>query len=478
VGTALPAHKGSQDLPRRKSDLPFGSQFSPKQIDLPELLRIAKDHEGDQPGMTEAIRQAFFGFHAGGDLRQQMELAKNPVLCLREYRLLTEDTHQLTQVGEELLALTDKPDELHKRLAKHMLLELRGLDLVNAILDMQAAKAKVTLESISAWLLETRDLYVPPSSTHISTFNAWLCKAGVLKGLYTVDEDRLQEIIGVSVQEVEELADLTEEQRTFLRALGNLPHFGPILSNKVAQYAQELYGVKFSTKSLPSQVLTPLEEAGYIVKTKTTGGRGAKPFVIETTPKFKKEFIESVLDAIEQSTGFDYRRLYRQSLDEILEELKSKSKNVRGRALEALAIFFMRLLDLQLVAWRLRAKSTGWAEVDIVVEGTRFIFSRWQIQCKHTPRSAVRLDDVAKEVGLAQALNSNVVMVVSTGRFTEDARQFARFMMEKTNLQIILLDQRDLATLESQPTDIVVILRREAENAMQLKKHQLEILGT
>jgi site-specific DNA-methyltransferase (cytosine-N4-specific) len=359
-----------------------------------------------------------------------------------------------------------------------MLLELRGLDLVNAILDMQAAKAKVTLESISAWLLETRDLYVPPSGTHISTFNAWLCKAGVLKGLYPVDDDRLQEIIGVSVQEVEELADLTEEQRTFLRALGNLAHFGPILSNKVAQYAQELYGVKFSTKSLPSQVLTPLEEAGYIVKTKTTGGRGAKPFVFETTPKFKKQFIESVLDTIEQSTGFDYRRLYRQSLDEILEELKSKSKNVRGRALEALAIFFMRLLDLQLVAWRLRAESTGWAEVDIVVEGTRFIFSRWQIQCKHTPRSAVRLDDVAKEVGLAQALNSNVVMVVSTGRFTEDARQFARFMMEKTNLQIILLDQRDLATLESQPTDIVVILRREAENAMQLKKHQLEILGT
>jgi hypothetical protein len=53
-----------------------------------------------------------------------------------------------------------------------------------------------------------------------------------------------------------------------------------------------------------------------------------------------------------------------------------------------------------------------------------------------------------------------------------------RGSMEKTNLQIILLDQRDLATLESQPTDIVVILRREAENAMQLKKHQLEILGT
>lgn len=464
-------------MPRRKSDLPFGSQFSPAQIDLPKLLRIAKNYAGDQSGMTEVIRQTFFASHAGGDLHQQMELAKNPVLCLREYRLLTEDTHQLTQVGEELYSLVDQPDEMYERLAKHMLLKLRGLDLVNAILEMQAAKARVTLESISAWLLETRNLYVPPSGTHISTFNAWLRKASVLKGLYTVDEDRLREIIGVSVQEVDELADLTEEQRAFLRALANLPYTGPIPSNKAAQYAQELYGVKFSTKSLPSQVLTPLEEAGYIVKTKTTGGREAKPFDVETTPKFKRQFIEFVLDAIEQSTGFEYRRLYRQSLDDILKELKSKKKAVRGRALEALAIFFMRLLDLQLVAWRLRAKATGSAEVEIIVEGTRFIFSRWQIQCKHTPKSAVRLDDVAKEVGLAQALNSNVVMVVSTGRFTKDAKQFARFMMEKTNLQIILLDQRDLATLVNQPTDIVVILKRVAENAMLLKTLQLEFLG-
>lgn len=30
-----------------KSDLPFGSEFSPSQIDLPELLELAITHAGD-----------------------------------------------------------------------------------------------------------------------------------------------------------------------------------------------------------------------------------------------------------------------------------------------------------------------------------------------------------------------------------------------------------------------------------------------
>lgn len=31
----------------QKSDLPFGSEFSPSQIDLPELLELAMTHAGN-----------------------------------------------------------------------------------------------------------------------------------------------------------------------------------------------------------------------------------------------------------------------------------------------------------------------------------------------------------------------------------------------------------------------------------------------
>ena len=90
--------------------------------------------------------------------------------------------------------------------------------------------------------------------------------------------------------------------------------------------------------------------------------------------------------------------LLRRPLPEILKELSDTDRHVKGLALEALAFKIMRLLDMDYVATRLRGAQTGGAEVDLVFQSARLVFSRWQIQCKNTPR--VALDDVAKEVGL------------------------------------------------------------------------------
>ncbi len=60
-------------------------------------------------------------------------------------------------------------------------------------------------------------------------------------------------------------------------------------------------------------------------------------------------------------------------------------------------------------------KKTGGFEVDVIVEGARLVFSRWQIQCKNTPDGKVSLEDIAKEVGLSIQIKSNVILVVRTG---------------------------------------------------------------
>jgi len=53
--------------------------------------------------------------------------------------------------------------------------------------------------------------------------------------------------------------------------------------------------------------------------------------------------------------------------------------------------------------------------VDLIFESARLVFSRWQIQCKNYKKSgaAVRVDDVAKEVGLTHTLKSNAIIVVT-----------------------------------------------------------------
>jgi len=151
--------------------------------------------------------------------------------------------------------------------------------------------------------------------------------------------------------------------------------------------------------------------------------------------------------------------------------LSLADRHIKGLALEALAFYLMRLIDLKYVATRLRGEVTGGAEVDLIFEGARLIFSRWQIQCKNT--KFVSLDDVAKEIGLTFQLKSNVVMVVSTGNISSEARKYAQQVMNDTNLNIVFLDSSDLQKIVNNPTYIADALNREAKRAMEIKKLEI-----
>ena len=137
-------------------------------------------------------------------------------------------------------------------------------------------------------------------------------------------------------------------------------------------------------------------------------------------------------------------------------------------------VFYLaRLLMLDFVQWRLRSNQTGGAELDVIMENQNLVFSRWQIQCKNSGQAT--LEDIAKEVGIAQVIKSNIILVVTTGRIGPKAVQFAEQVMRETNLYVALLNGQDLAQLREQPSDIVTILSRQAEGAMKLKRVQLTL---
>ena len=123
------------------------------------------------------------------------------------------------------------------------------------------------------------------------------------------------------------------------------------------------------------------------------------------------------------------------------------------------------------VATRLRGSATGGAEVDLVFESARLVFSRWQVQCKNTAR--LSLDDVAKEVGLTHFLKSNAIIMVSTGEIGGGARRYANKIMADSNLCVVMVNGSDLALIETRPTAIVDVFTREARHAMDLKRLDL-----
>lgn len=377
-------------------------------------------------------------------------------------------TATFTEFGRELYDLRGDEPALYRALARHILLNLNGLNFVQCIQDMQAAGETVTLNKLREWLAE-RGINFPPGGKHPSIMRLWLEKAGVFASGWRIDEGRLQDVLGTSTDDLEALAGLTLEQKAFLKTVASLHGPEPLTSNQIARLAATTYGVRFDDKGLPKQVLYPLAKAGFIEMERGTkeGGQGSRPFIVRPTAKLVTDLITPLIEQLEQQVHADLRPLLRKPFAEILEELPSPDRHVAGLALEALAFKLMRLLGMTYVATRLRGQATGGAEVDLIFESTRLVFSRWQVQCKNTGR--VNLDDVAKEVGLTHFLKSNVVVMVSTGDIGSEARRYASKIMAESNLAIVMVDRADLETITADPPRIGDVFTREARFAMRLK---------
>ncbi len=470
---SLPAVPSGENPPTTRASLPFGSEFSPSQIDLRQLLELIDTHEGDQPALQAAILAIWFSSHGSGadPAKARNTLAMNSRLGARAYGII--DTKAaFTPFGRELYALRTDEAALYDALAKHILLNLHGMALVQCIRDMMAAGEEVNLTSLREQLAE-RGVDYPSGGKHPSMMRLWLEKAGVFVGSrWQIDDIRLQEVLGTDPAMYRELSRFTSEQRAFLRALANSGVVEPQPANEIVKLATATYGVKFPEKSLPKMVLNALSQAGYIIATKTTDGRGAKPFMVAPTPKLAAELIEPLFDQLKDQTDPKLLELLRKPLADILTELPSEDRYISGLALEALAFKLMRFLDIDYLATRLRASATGGAEVDLVFHSARLIYSRWQVQCKNTAR--VSLDDVAKEVGLTHFIKSNVIVIVTTGTVGGEARRYANKIMRDSNIAIVMLDGIDLERIKQNTAHIVDVFNREAQAAMKLKHLDLD----
>ena len=457
------------------SDLPFGSEFSPSQINLPELSEVAGAHQGDPRGLEAAILEKWFLKHSARlkdeeDKECTRGKLANCKLGMIAYGLIDRDVKLPRSASASMDYGAMKPPSMRKP-ARHILLKSRGMTFVQCLQDMVAAGEEITLDTLRL-ALEERGVHFPRGGKHPSMMRLWLAKAGVIVGSrWQVNPIRVRAILGVDPGDFPALARFTPQQRAFLLALANTGVATPQPANEIARLAAATFGVRFPDKSLPKEVLNALIEAGYIEATKTTTGRGAKPFLVKPTDKVRAEILAPLLEQLKDQINPKLLDLLTKPLADILEEIKSTDRYVAGLALEALAFKLMRSLGMDYVATRLRASATGGAEVDLIFHSARLVYSRWQVQCKNTAR--VALDDVAKEVGLTHFIKSTVIVIVTTGEVGAEARRYANKIMADSNLAIVMLDRADLEAVTANAAYLVNALRREAEHAMTLKKIDL-----
>lgn len=420
--------------------MPFGKQFSPIQIDLAEVLEMAHASAGNCTAFETKVLTRYFVDRP----TSQEKLAMNTRIAMQQYGLL-DDTCRLTQVGERLYDLRADSVGLHEEFARHILLRLHGSQLVQAVQVLSARGVSLTAGTIAEQLEMMGVDAGGRSGEKLNPMRLWLERAGVFPHDWAVDTSAFERLLGIATDTVDALAGLSPEQRAYLMALASLPNPSDSRSSAdVARLAERQSAVRYDVKQLPKKVLFPLQDAGLIEATKTTVGRGAKPYTVRATEKLIAEVIGPLLESLEQTAGPLDPRVLRRPVGELLSEVRNEtlSSDRRGKALEGVALQLTRALGLRFVDWRRRAHETGGAEVDLIAIQTNGRFAIWQVQCKVGP---IRSRDVVdREVGVAQTLKSDVIAFVTAGAVGRAARDAAEAHMRATGLNILFLDGSDL----------------------------------
>lgn len=285
--------------------LPAANEFSPGQIAVHEVLALIASEEGNREAIVEAIRARYFSDSAASKtgterLIQQQKRAGNVLIGASQYGLFDLKTNSLTGIGRELLG-TEDDEELHERLAAHILAERSGLEVLHAVQDLQRRDERVTKQSLQVEL-EQRGFSLPRATTHHTKLLAWLRLAGVVDEEGEIDEDRVAELTGATVGVVDDWSALTREQQLFLRALKAIAEttYEPVPTRQVVDAVLTAHGRIFlRTDNFASALYGPLHDAGWIDWSGTGPGRGGKSGTVRPAAKLR----ETNLDVLPQVEG-------------------------------------------------------------------------------------------------------------------------------------------------------------------------------
>lgn len=439
----------------RAKYLPSANEFTPNGIQLGFCLKAVRDI-GTTKDIRESIRKQYFSEHASARtdpqerLVQQSKLAGNVLIGLKNYQLASTegDRTRLTEIGEKLLADPKSEKEIF---AKHLLENLCGEEVLLAMDSL--AKRNISRRHKSGLAKTLSELGVtakqgntiPENTTDHTKFATWLKWCGILDAKDEVDEGMYVSIMGRSSGLVRKLWQLSAPQFLFLHHVWTTYVFTGETTQSVRKILKESQEKCGSYVERPDQIaadiLRPLEKTGFIVCQRTSDGRGGNSGEITVTQQTENL---NETDFFERNERYSKYPRVEKSIDQIFTELDAEDTHIKGIALEELAIKLGALLNLRFVYYRERSVDTGGAEVDVIFDHVGVSYTKWLVQCKNTPNSMVHVSTVAKEVGNATLAHANVLLVITTGKYSQPAREFASKAIEKSNLQVLLLDGSDL----------------------------------
>jgi len=448
--------------------LPSANEFTPNIINLDFVLRSA-DEAIDRRSFIETIRNEYFSKNAQAKtdlterLKSQQKLAGNVLIGLRNYKLVKPKDNSspneiiLTATGTKILFAN--PDEAKNIFAKHIFNELCGIELIESMNTLRskglsARKKDALAQELSQLGVQTNQKkQIAPNTTDHTKLATWLQWCGVLDDDDNIVDDVFRSALGTGYNVSHQISNLSVEQKLFLRTIYeyySLNDPEPIFVKNIVKDASEKFG-NFIKR--PDQIavdlIQPIEKILLIEHLRSSEGRGGNSGKIKPT----KELLNldpTHFDVVSSKIPNELGRI--RNLNEIFVQLDNPSTYEKGIALEELALHLGNSLGLTFRDFRSRGSETGGAEVDVIFESAGNTFARWLFQCKNTPKSAVHVAAVAKELGMAIMLKANIVCMITTGSFTKTVHDFARKTIESSNIQVLLIDGKILENVKIKGT--------------------------
>lgn len=464
---------------RSASAIPVGTQFTPDVIDLRAFLDAICTQSG-KSDLEAVIWKAPVRIKP----REQpptKRLRSLPLEAAVQYGLLTKQ-YEATPLAHELRGLSD--NEIFRAFARHIMLRLGGLRVVEAAQQMKLDGLGVTGDTLAGYLTD-QGFNVGVHNTQINSLRLWLERAGVFRRRrFDVDDFGKAEILGLDDAGIAALVEVGSDPdlREFTLALCRIRPEGRIAAADVRAAAEASCNRRLDRGNTVKTFLKPLHRLG-LIDFETGGTASGKTSVLWTTDKFDTDilvpFLEHTVKDLDAALTDYYRRGRSQVYADLDAAVSSDDTFVKGQALEAFAIFVMRLLGLRFVKWRKQSlRESGGAEIDAVMAGVMgFVPTRWQVQCKNKPGGTVRLDDVAKEVSLLPMTKATHILVLANARYTQPAIDYASAVMRDSPVTIFLLNAADFERVRANPAALPVILRAKAESISRLGRTGLDWLG-
>lgn len=479
-------------MPRQRRNpgalqLPWTGEFTPGQLQrngrstdpLADTLQIVATRAGDRDAIVEAIRQKWFFDAAqrradrGAQLRQQQTRSGNVLNGMQNYGLV-DDRYRLTDLGQRLLG-TPEAEIRASEFAAFLLKERKGFELLNVVRDLQSRRETITNDSLRE-AFRRRGWEVATNNADVGKLRQWLETAGVVDRRWTIDDVRIAQLTQTDVETIREWENLTKAQRKFLqtlRRLGETRGAAHIASPELLDFVRDEHGPIFNEGQV-RQIYRALADGGWITHEVADHGRGGKGGQITATDKLLTVDFEVLTGFQSSDLPADLRAVLTTPLEQIHADLTSDNTHVKGIALELLAVNLAADLGLMPVRLRIRGVNTGGAEVDLVAEGAHLLFSRWLFQCKNT--RSVRVDVLAKEVGMATLLQAGVIVIATTGSFTNTVETYADRVSRTTPFQVVLVNGD---VLERYKQGGALALReffhQTASGSLRLKRDQVAV---